>query len=337
MAGVVRLRHSAGVASLQVPFDDDTFTVAHLQRKIAEVTGIGAAQQHLKAGYPPRDLHLVADLPVSSLGLRSGDQIILSAAAPPVPAASRPPQSTSAPRHPAPAPAPRPQAGGDGGPVHVATADGSFLVHRVVPDDNSCLFSSIALIFNSSPANIRQIVADAIQRDPDTYSEPILGMPPAKYTAAILRPATWGGAIELAVLAAHFATRIDSVDVETGRIDRFEPSSTTNPTASITSASGNRCILVYSGIHYDAATLAPMPDADPEWHQTVFPITSDDDASDPITVAAKQLAGILRARRQYTNTATFDLRCEQCNQGLKGEKGARAHAEQTGHTRFGEY
>ncbi|KAG9226157.1 hypothetical protein CCMSSC00406_0005068 [Pleurotus cornucopiae] len=176
-------------------------------------------------------------------------------------------------------------------------------------------------------------------------------MPPAKYTAAILRPATWGGAIELAVLAAHFATRIDSVDVESGRIDRFEPTLPSNSSINSTTnnqteigvggggggVSGNRCILVYSGIHYDAATLAPMPDADPEWHQTVFPITSNDDASDPITVAAKKLAGILRARRQYTNTATFDLRCEQCNQGLKGEKGARAHADATGHTRFGEY
>lgn len=99
-------------------------------------------------------------------------------------------------------------------------------------------------------------------------------MPPAKYTAAILRPATWGGAIELAVLAAHFATRIDSVDVESGRIDRFEPSSTSiqSKDGGSGGVSGNRCILVYSGIHYDAATLAPMPDAEPEWHQTVFPI-----------------------------------------------------------------
>ncbi len=128
-------------------------------------------------------------------------------------------------------------------------------------------------------------------------------MPPAKYIATILKPSTWGGAIELAVLANHFATQIDSIDVESGRIDHFEPTSTSN-------ASGNRCLLIYSGIHYDAATLAPMPDADPEWHQTVFPITSTDDSADPITVAAKKLAAILRANRQYTNTATFDLRCE---------------------------
>ena len=33
-----------------------------------------------------------------------------------------------------------------------------------------------------------------------------------------------------------------------------------------------RCIVIYSGIHYDAVTLAPMKDAPAEWHQTVFPI-----------------------------------------------------------------
>jgi len=75
-------------------------------------------------------------------------------------------------------------------------------------------------------------------------------------------------------------------------------------------------------------------------------------------VAAKKLAGLLRAKKAYTNTSTFDLKCEvrfvsshasrtllpdsythvqDCGQGLKGEKGARAHAEQTGHVRFGEY
>jgi ubiquitin thioesterase OTU1 len=85
-------------------------------------------------------------------------------------------------------------------------------------------------------------------------------------------------------------------------------------------------------------------------------------------VAAKKLASILREKKAFTNTSTFDLKCEvctyirihipcslclfqmnhktrlliyflsqDCGQGLKGEKGARAHASQTGHVRFGEY
>ena len=88
-------------------------------------------------------------------------------------------------------------------------------------------------------------------------------MPPSKYTATIQKPSSWGGAIELAILAAHYRTEICSIDVETGRIDHFSPG---------TDAADMRCIVIYSGIHYDAATLAPSPDAPAEWHQTVFPI-----------------------------------------------------------------
>jgi len=204
------------------------------------------------------------------------------------------------------------------------------LVHRVVPDDNSCLFSSIALIFEqdiTKAPKMRQIVADGIQKDMETYNEAILGAPRDKYISTILKPSTWGGAIELGILAKHFNTEIASIDVETGRIDQFSPSA---------GSTGYRCIVVYSGIHYDAATLAPMEGAPDEWHQSIFPITSAD-TSDAILEAAKKLATVLRERKAFTNTATFDLKCEQCGKGLKGEKDARAHAQETGHVRFGEY
>lgn len=48
--------------------------------------------------------------------------------------------------------------------------------------------------------------------------------PRDKYIATILKPSTWGGAIELGILAKHFKTEIASIDVETGRIDQFSPS-----------------------------------------------------------------------------------------------------------------
>jgi ubiquitin thioesterase OTU1 len=91
-------------------------------------------------------------------------------------------------------------------------------------------------------------------------------MPPATYISKILTPSTWGGAIELGILASHYQTEIASVDVETGRIDQFAPSGIDVPE--------NRCLVIYSGIHYDAATLAPMADAPSDWHQTVFPTVS---------------------------------------------------------------
>lgn len=335
----IRLRYPKGVTTIQVR---DDFTVQDLQQEIYAASDILPSRQSLKAGYPPKVLTIVPELPITSLGLNPGEQIIVSElqvpAAPsarsaPVTQSSLPSRNDLLHTRPSPgytpsAPASIPPASAPPGLDYVDT-DGGVLIHRIVPDDNSCLFSAVALIFKqdiSKAPEMRKIVAQGIRNDPETYTEAILGMPPSRYTAKILNPSTWGGAIELGILASHFRTEIASIDVETGRIDHFSPQD----------ALGTRCILIYSGIHYDAATLAPMLDAPSEWHQTMFPVQSSS-GDDPVLVAAKKLADILRGKKAYTNTSIFDLKCEECGQGLKGEKGARAHAEQTGHVRFGEH
>ena len=145
------------------------------------------------------------------------------------------------------------------------------------------------------------------------------------------------------------------MDVETGRVDHFEPPPESD--------SGNRAIVIYSGIHYDATSITPMLDAPEDFHQTIVRKGQGEgaDAEDEMLLAAKKLADSLRAKRAYTNTTTFDLKCQVrvrfaafayspsgvadsqrcplqiCGQGLKGEKEARAHASQTGHVEFGEY
>lgn len=85
--------------------------------------------------------------------------------------------------------------------------------------------------------------------------------PRDEYISTISKPTSWGGAIELAILAKHYSTQIASIDVETGRIDKFSPPAGSD--------SGNRCILIYSGIHYDAATIAPILEAPDDFHQTL--------------------------------------------------------------------
>ena len=103
-------------------------------------------------------------------------------------------------------------------------------------------------------------------------------------------------------MAAHYNTEIASVDVETGRVDRFTPP----PEAD----SGNRAIVIYSGIHYDATSISPMLDAPEDFHQTIVSKDSSSEDEDEILLAAKKLADMLRAKRAYTNTATFDLKCQ---------------------------
>ena len=107
-----------------------------------------------------------------------------------------------------------------------------------------------------------------------------------------------------------------------------------------------------------------MLDCPEEFHQTIMSgqgatKKDEEDEEDEVLVAAKKLADALRAKRAYTNTATFDLKCQVrelhgdgcglsvmlnafygsqiCGKGLKGEKEARAHASETGHVEFGEY
>ena len=41
--------------------------------------------------------------------------------------------------------------------------------------------------------------------------------------------------------------------------------------------------------------------------------------------------------RQFTDTASFTLRCGTCKIGVKGEKEALEHAKTTGHANFSEY
>ncbi|TFK83502.1 OTU-domain-containing protein [Polyporus arcularius HHB13444] len=338
----IRLRHPKGVTTIQVDFTNAT--VQDLQQEIFAATEIPPSQQELKAGYPPHPLTIVPELPIDSLGLKTGEQLVVTQRAsaghqafqaprsspfpPPSPAAAMTGLTASQVRdRPSPAPVTKPGAKG-GGPDYVPTSNG-YLIHRIVPDDNSCMFSSIALIFEqdmSKAQEIRKIVADAIRKDPVKWDESILGMPREQYIQTILKPSAWGGAIELAILAQHYNTEIASVDVETGRIDHFTPPPETD--------SGNRAIVIYSGIHYDATSVAPMLDAPDEFHQTILTKGKEDDE---MLQAAKKLADALRAKRAYTNTATFELKCEICGQGLKGEKEARAHASETGHVEFGEY
>ncbi|KAG6851260.1 hypothetical protein H0H93_011696 [Arthromyces matolae] len=333
----IRLRHPSGVSTIQVALDRNDFTVQDLQQEIYAATQILPSRQSLKAGYPPHTLTLIPELPIESLGLKPGEQIIVA--------------ELPGPSSPEPVPVPARQSSAMSATSTVSGPSGSSAPTSLTPtppgnpdhveidnDDNSCLFSSIALLFrqniDQAPEMRKSILGVLNVGNLSFYyfGQLLTGrddrMVPEKYVATILKPSTWGGAIELTILATYFNTEIASIDVETGRIDHFTP-----PDGLST---GMRCIVLYSGIHYDAVTLAPMPEAPAEWHQTMFEAGSPDD-QDPVMIAAGKLAGILRAKKAFTNTATFDLKCEICGKGLKGEKDARAHAEQTGHVRFGEF
>ncbi|KAK3813257.1 MAG: hypothetical protein J3Q66DRAFT_347765 [Benniella sp.] len=208
----------------------------------------------------------------------------------------------------------------------VRIRDEGFLVLREVADDNSCLFNAIAYTLDPSMKNnvkgLRQIVADAVETNPEAYTDVVLGRSRNEYCDWIRKENSWGGAIELAIFSEHYKVEIDSIDVSTNRVDRFGEGQYSQ-----------RVLLMYSGIHYDALALTPGLDIPAECDQTQFDATS----SEAIIAAGVQLAARLKKAHKYTDIATFTIRCSICKAGFKGEKDARQHAQETTHTSFEEY
>ncbi|KAL8828773.1 MAG: hypothetical protein Q9170_006454 [Blastenia crenularia] len=202
------------------------------------------------------------------------------------------------------------------------------VVLRIMPDDNSCLFRAFGSAFFGIMDNmteLRSIIASHIHDNNDEYSEVVLEKPPDDYCRWIQTENAWGGAIELNVLSRQFGIEICSIDVQTSRVDRFNESA------------GKRCILVYSGIHYDTIALSQSDPysvdgyAQPEEDVKIFDV-----ADDAILAAALELCTELKKRHYYTDTAGFQVRCNICRSICVGERGATEHASQTGHYDFGE-
>ncbi|MCJ1407253.1 ubiquitin-specific protease otu1 [Ptychographa xylographoides] len=336
----IRVRGPNGQSVIAI---SDDATVEQLQKQISETTSV--EDFDLKYGYPPVPLILEEKLgssKLSDLGIRlNGEQLIVSPRAiTPVASTVNPPpevttaksksvpsstSSSAAPltplsltRKPPPIDAPELPL-----PSHAAT-----LVLRIMPDDNSCLFRAFNTAFFGAMDNmheLRSIIAQTIQAQPESYPAVVLEKDPDDYCRWIQTSEAWGGAIELDILSRHFDIEICSVDVQTLRVDRFNE------------GRPNRCILVYSGIHYDAIAMSP---SDPPFDKAYAPLEFDtkvfEAADEEVLEKAVQLCKVLQGQHYFTDTAGFSVRCNVCGGEFTGEKGATEHAKQTGHYDFGE-
>jgi len=189
------------------------------------------------------------------------------------------------------------------------------MTRHAVAADNSCLFASVARAVRTarSPAELRAAAAAAVLADGATWSAAVLGREPAAYAAHIVQPASWGGAIELAIFAAEFRTEFAAVEIRSGTVYVFGEGA----------GFARRAYLVFDGLHYD-----PLERGDAR----VFDV-GDAAARD----AAVAFAADMRRRHQFTDLENFTLRCGDCATGLTGEAAAQAHARETGHTNFQEF
>jgi ubiquitin thioesterase OTU1 len=101
----------------------------------------------------------------------------------------------------------------------------------------------------------------------------------------------------------------------------------------------SRCILVYSGVHYDRVAFSF---SDPPYKESTLPPELDttiwDVEDQEILVKTHELVEALHKIHYYTDTNEILLRCEApgCEWIGSGEREGRKHAEKTGHTKLTE-
>lgn len=281
-------------------------TVAGLKQLISKVTNIPSDQQKIYYGYPPKPVNLSDDnLQLSGCPFRSGDLLIVEENL--TGSSARCFQPTAQ----------------ESAVTVKSEKKQGMLIRKVVPANNSCLFTSVYTVMNnglvdlSCAEKMRLLTAQMVMNDPETYSTAFLGQENSKYCKWIVKEDSWGGGIEVSVLSKYFTVEIDVVDTQSGRIDRFGEDQKYD----------KRVLLIYNGIHYDPLVF----EANDSSVTTIF--STDDDW---ILQQALEIAADAKANQQYTDVNKFSLRCLVCQTQLIGQLQAQQHAEETGHINFGQ-
>jgi ubiquitin thioesterase OTU1 len=316
----LRLRAPNGTHTVSLP---DDAAVSDLLSSITEASGLPLFD--LKWGYPPQSLDpslygMSTKLVETDLKL-NGAQIIVLAVATGDPSETVQAEESSSQKPLSLKTNPKLK---DTPEIHVPSRGGTVVL-RVMPDDNSCMFRALGSAVLSdnldSMTELRSLVAQAIQADPEQYNEAILQRSPDAYCEWISYSDSWGGGIELSILSQHFDVEICSINVEDLRVDRFNE------------GKPRRCFLVYSGIHYDTIAFVPSGSSTLDTGNDVKLFDSDDDV---MLQAARELCGELKKAHYFTNTKKFGIKCNTCGWKGNGEAAAVEHATATSHNDFGE-
>ena len=329
----IGLRGAFGQSTINLP---DDATVSDLSTQITEVSSYVAFD--LKAGFPPKSLDLTQfdpTLKLADTGLKlNGERIQVEERK--MEEEMKAPLAGSTPSYQPPvptsqSPAKEQQMGlkkkprkFEEDPPALELSNGSFLVHRVMPDDNSCLFRALGKCLLGGEVDgmteLRSMVAQGIQADTERFSEVVLEKDPDEYGRWIQQENSWGGATEVIIIAEAFGVEVLAVNLQDVSVQRFNE------------GMANRVFLVYSGIHWDCLVANPIGQfGPPEVDIAQF------DANDvEIEEKAKEIGRLLQQAGYYTNTTSFDIKCNTCGWTGKGEKAAVEHYNSMGHSDFGE-
>lgn len=282
-------------------------TIGQLKITISELTKIPSDRLKVLQGYPPKvvDLSNVEQC-LSDIPLRSGDTLIVE-------------EDTSSRKR---------NYHGDRIDNDIQSQNAKvkgMLMRKVVPADNSCLFTSVDCLMNNGKVNLssapsmRELIAGVVISEPVTYNDAFLGKSNQDYCKWIMNKESWGGAIEISILSKYYSIEIDVVDTQSGRIDRFGEDQSYS----------KRILVIYDGIHYDPLILEPLVPGDDI--QTIF--STLDGA---VLAQAMDIASEAKASKQFTDVSSFSLKCLICQKLLTGQTQAQLHAKESGHINFGE-
>lgn len=153
-------------------------------------------------------------------------------------------------------------------------------------------------------AAMRLLIKDTILAHPDQYSEVFLGRPVYEYCAWIQDDKSWGGEIELSILAQHFRVEMVVFDVTSmSRLCYGEDQ-----------GFSQRMFLLYDGVHYDLVVESPSKTAPESRDTALFPINdfSKVERASEVAVEAHQ-------NHEYTDLHRFSIQCLVCRQGFTGQ------------------
>ena len=214
------------------------------------------------------------------------------------------------------------------------TSKEGVVKRKVIPSDNSCLFASILHCLKPalyklnkrlmSPMDLRLICKDYVKKDAQqnacsTLMDSIIAesdgkiKTPDDYAKRILDCNSWGGYVECKILSEYFQVQIVAGNIELGTFNKYPEDNT---------RFSSRIYILYDGIHYDACERG-----------SGISIFGCNDTGELYNEVAMVLLG-LKEKRQYTNTNTFRLFCNECYTTLEGQREAQEHAKKTGHVNF---
>lgn len=282
-------------------------TLKELKSLFSKVTAIHVNSMKILHGFPPKPLNSASDSDtLCSLSLRSGDTLIIEEYKDII---SDPSADKSRYKR----------------PVLSCNING-ILTSKTVPADNSCLFTSIDFVMENgkrinleSGKTLRRVIAQAVASEPDLYNPGFLEKSNSEYCAWISDSRSWGGAIEVSILADHFQIEIDVINAQTGRIDMFGEDKKFS----------QRVFLLYSGVHYDPVVLE-------NFDGTVIIQTKFDVKDEEILVQALEIGEEVKASQKFENIESGTMKCLVCSVFVQGQLGLKRHLMETGHVNFSE-